>query len=113
MSSDEFFKIDNNKYDLIYIDGDHSATQVSLDIYNSWNNLNKGGYLILDDYMWWYYDDLKKNPSTPINEFIINNLKEIAYFKVWHQVINLILFKALFLNIFASLIYLLTICVDL
>jgi len=87
MSSDEFFKIDNNKYDLIYIDGDHSATQVSLDIYNSWNNLNKGGYLILDDYMWWYYDDLKKNPSTPINEFIINNLKEIAYFKVWHQVI--------------------------
>ena len=57
------------------------------DILNSWDVLNKGGYLVLDDYMWWYYKDLKKNPSTPINKFILNNINEINYLKVWHQVI--------------------------
>ena len=87
MTSDEFFKINSDKFDLIYVDGDHSAKQVFRDINNSWNILNKGGYLILDDYMWWYYKDLKKNPSTPINKFILNNINEINYLKVWQQVI--------------------------
>lgn len=87
MTSDEFFKINSDKFDLIFVDGDHSAKQVYKDINNSWNILNKGGCLILDDYMWWYYKDLKKNPSTPINEFILNNINEITYLKVWHQVI--------------------------
>ena len=87
MTSDEFFKINSDKFDLIYVDGDHSAKQVFRDINNSWNILNKGGCLILDDYMWWYYKDLKKNPSTPINKFILNNINEINYLKVWHQVI--------------------------
>ena len=87
MTSNEFFKINSDKFDLIYVDGDHSAKQVFKDINNSWNILNKGGCLILDDYMWWYYNDLKKNPSTPINKFILNNINEINYLKVWHQVI--------------------------
>ena len=50
MTSDEFF---NNhiktKYDIIFIDGLHTAYQVSKDIYNSINNLNSGGWIILDD----------------------------------------------------------------
>jgi predicted O-methyltransferase YrrM len=87
MSSNKFFETNNDKFDLIYVDGDHRAEQVSLDIKNSWKNLNKGGFLILDDYMWWYYKDLKKNPSTPINDFIKNNIDEIANLKIWQQVI--------------------------
>jgi predicted O-methyltransferase YrrM len=87
MTSNYFFKTNITKFDLIYVDGDHSSKQVSLDILNSWNSLKKGGYLILDDFMWWYYKDLKKNPSTPINKFLVNHLPEISYFKIWHQVI--------------------------
>ena len=87
MSSNVFFESNNDKLDFIYVDGDHSAEQVYLDITNSWNTLNKGGYLLLDDYMWWYYKDLKKNPSTPINKFITNNINEISFLKIWHQVI--------------------------
>jgi hypothetical protein len=78
MTSNEYFENNNKKFDLIYVDGDHNSEQVSLDIKNSWKILNKGGYLILDDYMWWYYKDLKKNPSSPINKFIINNINEIS-----------------------------------
>jgi hypothetical protein len=50
MLSDEFFsKHITKKYDIIFIDGLHTAFQVSKDIYNSINNLNNGGFLILDD----------------------------------------------------------------
>jgi hypothetical protein len=87
MTSNDFFLTNNNKFDFIYVDGDHNADQVYLDILNSWRVLNKGGYLLLDDYMWWYYKDLKKNPSTPINKFITNNINKISFLKIWHQVI--------------------------
>lgn len=50
MTSDEFFKNHiKTKYDIIFIDGLHTAYQVSKDIYNSINNLNDGGWIILDD----------------------------------------------------------------
>ena len=87
MTSDEFFLNNSRKYDLIFVDGDHSSNQVKIDINNSWEVLNKGGYLILDDYMWWFYKDLKKNPSSSINNFIVNHISEISSLKIWHQVI--------------------------
>jgi hypothetical protein len=50
MTSDEFFKNHiKKKYDIIFIDGLHTAFQVSKDIFNSINNLNDGGWIILDD----------------------------------------------------------------
>ena len=86
-TSNNFFKKNSENFDLIYVDGDHASEQVSLDIINSWKILNKGGFLILDDYLWWYYKELDKNPSSPINNFITNNLSEISFLKVWQQVI--------------------------
>ena len=87
MTSNEFFKKNYKYYDLIYVDGDHSSDQVKIDLINSWNALKNGGFLVLDDYMWWYYKDLKKNPSTPINDFIKTNISNISKLVVWHQVI--------------------------
>jgi hypothetical protein len=50
MTSDEFFKNNiNKKYDIIFIDGLHTAHQVSLDLYNSINHLNNNGFIVLDD----------------------------------------------------------------
>lgn len=50
MTSDDFFANHiNKKYDIIFIDGLHTAYQVSKDIYNSIKNLKKGGIIILDD----------------------------------------------------------------
>ena len=50
MTSDEFFKTHiTKKYDIIFIDGLHTAYQVSKDIYNSLNSLNSGGFIVLDD----------------------------------------------------------------
>ena len=87
MTSDNFFQNNNKIFDLIFIDGDHSSDQVLRDINNAWSILNNGGFLILDDYMWWYYKDLKKNPANPINSFIVDNYSNISEFNIWHQVI--------------------------
>ena len=87
MNSNEFFLNNSKTYDLIFVDGDHSSNQVKIDINNSWKILNKGGYLILDDYMWWFYKDLKRNPSSSINNFIVNHISEISSLKIWQQVI--------------------------
>ena len=86
-TSNEFFKKNNKYFDLIYVDGDHSSDQVKIDLVNSWNTLRNGGFLVLDDYMWWHYKDLKKNPATPINNFIKENILNISKLNVWHQVI--------------------------
>ena len=87
MTSNQFFNENHKYFDLIYIDGDHSSDQVNIDLVNSWNLLKNGGFLVLDDYMWWHYKDLKKNPSTPINNFIKVNISNISKLVIWHQVI--------------------------
>jgi hypothetical protein len=50
MYSDDFFHgTGPNQFDLIFIDGLHTAEQVERDIVNSWNCLNKGGIILLHD----------------------------------------------------------------
>lgn len=89
ISSDVFFKKNNKFYDLIYIDGDHQTDQVNKDINNAWSILNDGGYLILDDYTWWWYSDLNKNPASAINNFIYNNINsiDVENLIIWKQVL--------------------------
>jgi len=89
LSSDIFFEKNNKFFDLIYIDGDHQTDQVKKDINNAWRNLNDGGYLILDDYTWWWYNDLNKNPASAINNFIYNNINsiDVENLIIWKQVL--------------------------
>lgn len=48
MSSDEFFKT-KRKYDLIFIDGNHEASQAYKDIINALNHLTEGGTVVCHD----------------------------------------------------------------
>lgn len=50
MTSDVFFKNHiSKKYDIVFIDGLHTAFQVSKDIYNTINNIENGGWIVIDD----------------------------------------------------------------
>jgi len=49
MTSDEYFSQNNDTFDLIFIDGLHEREQVSRDIENSLNVLNKNGVIICHD----------------------------------------------------------------
>lgn len=49
MYSDDFFKTTDKKYDLIFIDGDHTEKQVTKDIENSLFALTENGRIVLHD----------------------------------------------------------------
>ena len=49
LTSDEFFKQNKAKYDLIFIDGLHHSGQVYKDILNSLKILEKGGTIVCHD----------------------------------------------------------------
>ncbi len=49
MTSDEFFAINNDSFDLIFIDGLHHADQVERDIINALNVLNDNGTIVVHD----------------------------------------------------------------
>jgi hypothetical protein len=48
-TSDNFFKINKDKYDIIFIDGLHHYDQVSRDIKNSLEILNQNGFILIHD----------------------------------------------------------------
>lgn len=49
LTSDEFFRNDDHKFDLIFLDGLHHADQVKRDFENSLKFLNDGGFIVLHD----------------------------------------------------------------
>lgn len=49
MTSDEFFSINNETYDIIFIDGLHQKDQVIKDVENSLKILNKCGTIVMHD----------------------------------------------------------------
>lgn len=65
VSSDDFFKENKEKFDLIFIDGLHTTEQVSRDIENSLMFLNEGGTIVCHD----------MNPLSKLTQMIprINN----------------------------------------
>lgn len=49
LTSDEFFSINTNKFDIVFIDGLHERTQVYKDINNSLAILNESGTIVCHD----------------------------------------------------------------
>ncbi len=69
MSSLKFFESNNYQFDLIYIDGSHLADDVLIDSILAFKCLKKG-FIIFDDYLWFFYKYLKQNPAYAINQFL-------------------------------------------
>jgi len=86
-TSDNFFKNNKNFYNLIYIDGSHEYTQVKKDFVNALNCIEKKGYIICDDFLWFFYQDLDKNPIKAILECYNEYKKELSVEFVNHQII--------------------------
>lgn len=49
ITSDNYFKNSNEKFDVIFIDGDHSFYQSLVDIKNSFNALSYNGFVVCHD----------------------------------------------------------------
>ncbi len=51
-SREEIPKLEDESFDLIYIDGNHEPEYVMEDAVLSFRKLKKGGYMVFDDYGW-------------------------------------------------------------
>lgn len=61
---------EDQKFDIIYVDGSHVADDVLTDGITSWRLLKQGGILIFDDFLWTSYQRARANPAWPINLFL-------------------------------------------
>jgi len=86
-TSDEFFLKNDKKYDLIYVDGSHFGEDVYRDAVNSFKCLNIGGYIIFDDFFWFFFDTVNENPLGGIFRFLIENKQNIRINYVSNQLI--------------------------
>jgi hypothetical protein len=76
-TSDDFFIKNTIMYDFIYIDGNHKFDYVLRDCENALRFLNNDGFLVCDDYIWDYYNDIKLNPCFAVNKFLKKNKVKI------------------------------------
>lgn len=57
-------------FDFIYIDANHTASNVIDDAILSWQHLNSGGIMAFDDYIWHHPDGDLFTPKPSINFFL-------------------------------------------
>jgi 16S rRNA G966 N2-methylase RsmD len=76
--SAEWLKKNQKKqFDFIYIDGDHSAEAVKIDMELSWNILKPGGIMAIDDYNYPHPRGEKFNQKPAIDTFITSVSAEV------------------------------------
>ncbi len=69
ISTDDFFKINKDTFDIIFIDANHTEEFLTRDIQNSLKILNKNGIIILHDV----------NPPDEFSQIDSNNLYQTAW----------------------------------
>lgn len=69
-TSDGFFRNNRERYDFIYIDGDHTSYGVMKDAVSAYEVLNVGGIMAFDDYRWTGKPDPADRPGMAINAFL-------------------------------------------
>ena len=86
-TSDIFFKKNKSTYNLIYIDGSHECSQVKRDFVNSFNCIEKNGYIVCDDFLWFFYQNVNKNPIKAILDCYSKYKKKLYIEFANHQII--------------------------
>lgn len=81
---------EQQKFDLIYVDGSHLADDAITDSINAWRLLNQGGIMIFDDVMWPAYPRARANTAWAIHQFLKYHIGE---YKVLHAQYQIILQK--------------------
>lgn len=85
-TSDEFFKQNTERFDFIYIDGDHHGTQIVKDAINAWACLNINGVLAFDDYLWWDSHSANDLPKAAIDAWLLAHTNRLLRLETGGQV---------------------------
>ena len=68
-TSDSFFANNREKYDFIYVDGDHTSYGVIKDAVAAYEALNVGGIVAFDDYLWSAGLGVQNEPKLAVDAF--------------------------------------------
>jgi hypothetical protein len=79
--------INENVFDLIYIDGSHYCDDVIIDAIKGFGMLKSGGIMIFDDYLWRYYPKDIHNPAAAINVFLKLKTDQYKIVRTYYQLI--------------------------
>ena len=75
------------KFDLIYIDGNHHSDNVLRDARISFKLLNKEGFIVFDDFLWDYYDEINSNPIGGVKQFLSENFFDLRIVSIGYQLV--------------------------
>jgi predicted O-methyltransferase YrrM len=89
-SNKEVRKFNEDRFDLIYIDGSHQSKDVLTDAVQAWYCLKVGGLMVFDDYGWDAYPQPELNPGLAIDCFLS---AFIGHYEVMHKEYQVILKK--------------------
>jgi len=76
---------EQQKFDLIYVDGSHFADDVLTDGINAWRLLEPGGVMIFDDLLWNWYPGARDNPAWAIDSLLRYHSGEYDVLSVAYQ----------------------------
>lgn len=68
-TSDEFFANNRERYDFVYVDGDHTAYGVIKDAIHAYEVLTVGGIIAFDDYAWSAGLGAENEPKMAVDAF--------------------------------------------
>ena len=81
---------ENAKFEFIYVDGSHKCLDVALDLFLSWQLLNKGGILAIDAYLYSLETDYNINPLeypyNAVNHFLDKYKKDMIVLEKGYRV---------------------------
>lgn len=78
---------EQEKFDLVYIDGSHMAKDVMADALLVWPLVKKNGLVIFDDYLWDPYPEPHKKPKMAIDNFTTMLFEELEAIHYGYQAI--------------------------
>lgn len=71
MTTKDFFKSNDKKFEFVYVDADHHAIWALKDGLDGYSCLNNGGILGFDDYTWGQSLPKMDRPSTGVDAFLV------------------------------------------
>jgi predicted O-methyltransferase YrrM len=86
-SEEVLYALGEERFDIIYIDGNHHAVNVFMDAMLSWSLLKPGGVIIFDDYAWHPNKPPHKRPQMAIDLFLKTLHPQIMLLHKGYQVI--------------------------
>ena len=86
-TSDQVLPNLTQRFDFIYVDGDHTSAQVARDAENAWKLLKSGGIIAFDDYLWGQGLPPETTPGPAIDRFLLARTNEyeilVDSYQVW------------------------------